>query len=319
MFTSRIVGHSPAVQELRQEAARAARTEMPVLIQGETGVGKELVARDIHLRSDRAAGPLITVDCAAIVESLFEAEMFGIESGVATGVRERTGKVAKAHHGTLFLDEVAELPPRGQAKLLRVLEESAVVRVGSSRAERVDMRVLAATNRDLRSLVAQGAFREDLFYRLCGLEIRVPPLRVRKGDVVTLASHFAAVIEGKSVTITRSAAVALEAYRWPGNVRELRRTVECALSWEPTQHIEARHLPVHVRGQYEDVIAASLTRGDTLREWATAYVALTVDRCQSKREACRVLGISYHTLCAYTARYGSIKSAGPSCADPEPV
>lgn len=303
MFRSMILGDSPPIQLLRLDIMRVASSDGPVVIQGETGVGKELVAHDVHSRSERRQGPFIAVDCASIVESLFETELFGIEDGAATGVRARTGKVAKAHSGTLFLDEVAELSAAGQAKLLRVLQEFAVVRVGSVHAQHVDVRIIAATNRSLRSLVEKGAFREDLFYRLNGLEINVPPLRARRQDIVPLTAHFATQIRKSPISVCREAGVALERYRWPGNVRELRRAVECALTFRPDEQIKLPHLPSYVRGPFEEVLAPALGRGDTLRDWSASYVALTLNKCGgNKRRACQVLGISYHTLRAHLER-----------------
>jgi transcriptional regulator with PAS, ATPase and Fis domain len=312
MFRSAILGDSTAVREMRAVIMRVAASDSPVLVQGETGVGKELVAVDIHQRSDRHQGPFVAVDCPAIVESLFEAELFGIESGVATGVRSRKGKLASAHGGTLFLDEIADLSAAGQGKLLRVLQESAVCRVGSLKADRVNIRIVAASNRSLRELVSKGLFREDLYFRLSGLEVDVPPLRERRADIVPLVRHFASEIQAKPVDVSAAATTALERYPWPGNVRELRRTVECALAFGAGGRIETPHLPPRVRRPLDEILVPSLCRGDTLREWAASYVALTLDRCGgNKRNACKTLGISYHTLQAHLAR----SAARDSCSD----
>jgi len=305
-----ILGDSSVMRELRQDIMRVADGDGPVVIQGETGVGKELVALDIHARSDRRQGPFVPVNCAAIVETLFETEIFGIEEGVATGVRARAGKLAKAHGGTLFLDEVADLSLAGQAKLLRVLQDFAVVRVGGVQAQRVDVRVIVASNRPLRSLVERGAFREDLYYRLNGLEILVPPLRARRDDIVPLANHFANEIRNSQTSVCREAGLALETYGWPGNVRELRRTVERALTFGSGTMIEVPDLPPYVRGAFDQVLAPALKRGDTLREWAASYAALTLNKCGgNKSHACRVLGISYHTLRTHLERANSKEGA----------
>ncbi|HEX5132470.1 MAG TPA: sigma 54-interacting transcriptional regulator [Candidatus Krumholzibacteria bacterium] len=229
-----IVGNSPALRASLQAVAQVAHTEATVLLLGETGTGKELFARAIHKRSRRHGGPLIKVNCAAIPATLIESEFFGHEKGAFTGATQRReGRFALADGGTIFLDEIGELPLELQGKLLRVLQEGEFEPVGGSRTQRVDVRVLAATNRDLESAVREGTFREDLYYRLSVFPLRLPPLRERDDDVVVLAesmiSRLARAMGRPQERLTPAAADALRAYKWPGNVRELRNVIERAL------------------------------------------------------------------------------------------
>ena len=221
-----LVGDSRPMRELAEKLARVAATELPVLIHGETGTGKELVARSLHHESARAAGPLITENCGALSESVLASELFGHEKGAFTGaVAQKRGLFELAHGGTLLLDEVGELTPRMQANLLRVLQDGSLRRVGGERAIRVDVRVLAATHRDLAAMVREGSFREDLYYRLRGATVTVPPLRRRLDDLELLIEHFMREAGGLELAITRAAWRALRRYSWPGNVRELRAEV----------------------------------------------------------------------------------------------
>ena len=182
-----MIGSSPVMEALREQVARVASTDFTVLIEGESGTGKELVARQIHEMSRRRQGPFVAVNCAAVVETLIEAELFGIEERTATGVRGRRGKFEHADGGTLFLDEVSDLSPAAQAKLLRVVQDVAVERVGSTGTKRVNTRIVVATNRPLATMVQQGQFRSDLYFRLGGVEVHLPPLRARRDDVLELA------------------------------------------------------------------------------------------------------------------------------------
>ena len=226
-----LLGESPAFQRVLQDIAQVARTDATVLITGETGTGKELVARAIHAASTRRERPMVTVNCAAIPATLIESELFGHEAGAFTGAtKKREGRFALADKGTIFLDEIGELPLELQAKLLRVLQEGEFDPVGSSRTRKVDVRVLAATNRDLPKLVSEGKFREDLFYRLNVFPLRLPPLRERGDDMVCLAlvftQRFAAKL-GRSITPLNAEDIGrLKSYGWPGNVRELQNVVE---------------------------------------------------------------------------------------------
>jgi transcriptional regulator with PAS, ATPase and Fis domain len=291
-----------------------AATHFTVLIEGESGVGKELVARQLHDRSPRRHGPFVAVNCAAIVDTLVEAELFGIEDRTATGVRGRAGKFEHASGGTLFLDEISDLSLGTQAKLLRAIQDLAIERVGGHGAHRVDVRIVAATNRSLLGLVERRMFRPDLFYRLSGVEIQVPPLRDRRADVVALARHFLDRHRTlRPLTLSLGAAEALTAYDWPGNVRELERLMERAVALAETDVIELDDLPPNVRGAYAEHLVPSLRRNDTMRSWGARYARLMLERCRgNKREACRVLDISYHTLASYL-RYtadGSTQTPG---------
>jgi DNA-binding NtrC family response regulator len=229
-----IVGRSRAMQEVIQRLERVAETKSTVLITGETGTGKELVARAIHDRSAQRGMPLIKVNCAAIPETLLESELFGHMRGAFTGATaNKKGKFALAHGGSILLDEIAMLGQPMQAKLLRVIQEREFEALGSERAQKIDVRVIAATNRDLQQMVAQGRFQEDLFYRLNVIPLRIPPLRERREDIAVLSEHFVrkhAQRTGRAVEgLHETAAALLEGYDWPGNVRELENTIERAV------------------------------------------------------------------------------------------
>jgi transcriptional regulator with PAS, ATPase and Fis domain len=228
-------------------AERAAASDAKVLLTGESGVGKDIIAHVIHAQSERASGPFIAVNCAGLTESLLESELFGHEKGSFTGAyRERRGTLEMAHRGTLFLDEVGEMSLRMQALLLRFLESGELQRVGASeRPERADVRVIAATNRSLPERVSAGEFREDLLYRLRVIHIHVPPLRDRRDDIRPLVGHFAAA-RRPPVEFSSEALDLLERYRWPGNVRELQNVVEQAVWQATTSTVDAAHLPACV-------------------------------------------------------------------------
>jgi transcriptional regulator with PAS, ATPase and Fis domain len=296
-----LIGSTAVMQTLRQRIERVALTDFTALIEGESGTGKELVARQIHELSRRRRGPFVAINCAAVVESLLEAELFGIEERTATGVRGRRGKFEHADGGTLFLDEVSDLAMSAQAKLLRAIQDLAVERVGGYGPRRVNTRIVAATNRPLGDLVARGLFRADLFYRLSGVEVHVPPLRQRREDIRELAQYFLARLRTtRDLSLTDAALDALILYDWPGNVRELERLMERAVALVESDRIELQDLPAAVRGDYAEVIAPSIASGDSMRAWGSRYVMLVFERCgRNKRRACRTLDISYHTLDAY--------------------
>jgi DNA-binding NtrC family response regulator len=296
-----LIGSTQVMHHLRSGIERVAATDFTVLLEGESGVGKELVARQIHELSRRRSGPFVAINCAALVETLLEAELFGIEDRTATGVRGRRGKFEIAEGGTLFLDEVSDLSLSAQAKLLRAIQDLAVERVGGHSSHRLDIRIVAATNRSLASLVEQRLFRPDLFYRLSGVDIRVPSLRERRPDILELSLYFLERHRAtKPLRLSTGACDALMAYNWPGNVRELERLIERAVAMVDADVIHLDDLPPAVRGDYGIALAPSLLRNDTLRAWASRYARLVLDRCSSnKREACRVLDISYHTLQSY--------------------
>jgi DNA-binding NtrC family response regulator len=238
------------MQEVFKRIGAVALSEVPVLVTGESGTGKEMVARAIHRASRRAAGPFEPVDCASLPETLFESELFGHERGAFTGaVARRIGRLERAEGGTLFLDEVAEIPPASQAKLLRFLETRTFERLGGSGPGTVDARVVAATHRDLAERIRQGLFREDLFYRLDVVTIRIPPLRERPEDVPLLVAHFLAQERGGPTGgISREALDRLMACTWPGNVRELRNAVEHARVLARGAPILPENLPPSVGG-----------------------------------------------------------------------
>jgi transcriptional regulator with PAS, ATPase and Fis domain len=307
-----LIGCSETMRLLRERVERVANTNFTVLIEGESGVGKELVARQIHELSVRRQGPFVAINCAALVETLLEAELFGIEERTATGVRGRRGKFEHADGGTLFLDEISDLSPAAQAKLLRVIQDLTVERVGGAGPKQINTRIVAATNRPLAGLVDKGLFRTDLFYRLSGVEIRVPPLRIRKSDILELAQYFLSRHEGRGRwTMTPAAIDALIAYDWPGNVRELERMMEGAIATAESRQIRVDDLPVSVRGGYGEHLVPASQLGDTMRAWGSRYARLVLEKNGgNKRQACRALDISYHTLNAYL-RYRPVTSAVP--------
>ncbi len=248
-----IVGNSPALRKVLESVTRAAPTNATVMLLGESGVGKELVARTIHRNSPRAGQRFVQVNCAAIPEELIESELFGHEKGSFTGATEKQiGKFEQADRGTIFLDEVGDMSPKTQAKVLRVLQEQEVERLGSARTIKVDVRVIAATNKDLEEAIQRGEFREDLFFRLNVIPIVVPPLRERREDIPQLVQHFARLTSDEhNLKPKRFEAPAMEAmqrHRWRGNIRELRNTVERVLIMSPAEVVRVDDLPAEIRG-----------------------------------------------------------------------
>ncbi len=237
-----IIGNDPAVRQLAELIERVAPSSAAVAIFGESGTGKELVARAVHQRSTRAEGPFVPVNCAAISKELIESELFGHEKGAFTGATSaRSGAFEEAHGGTLFLDEIGELPLDLQAKLLRALESGEIKRVGASKPQHVDVRIVAATNRDLLGAAKTGAFREDLYYRLCVIPLHLPPLRNRISDLPLLADHFVRAFspKGQALRLTPAAQAKLQSHAWPGNVRELRNVIHRALLLRKGTNIDA--------------------------------------------------------------------------------
>jgi len=270
-----IVGESPAVRELRRQIAVAAPTTGRVLIYGENGVGKELVARAIHALSARREGPFVEVNCAAIPEELIESELFGHEKGAFTGaLARRKGKFELANGGTFFLDEIGDMSLKTQSKVLRVLEEQAFERVGGKETLKVDVRVIAASNQDIQELIKQGRFRDDLFYRLNVIPIEVPPLRERKEDILLLVQHFIAVFSAENgkrpKTVSADALPYFLAYDWPGNVRELRNMVERLVIMTPHDVIGPEDLPPPLRPK-EAARPEETSKAKTLREAREAF------------------------------------------------
>ena len=313
-----IIGQSPPMRELLETISYVAPTEATVLITGESGTGKELVATALHRNSRRASGPLIKVNCAALVESLLESELFGHEKGAFTGAdRRREGKFVQADHGTLFLDEISETSPAMQAKLLRVLQEHEIQRVGGSETIRVDARVIAASNRVLEEEVAAGRFREDLFYRLNVVTLPVPPLRQRRPDIPLLVEHFLAKYAAKNrrpvAGVTPRAMELLSSYPWPGNVRELENAVERGVILMRGDYLDERSLPLTI-GQWAaqhrpagpelaDIDPAALP--GSLEEAERLVIARTLAETNgNKSEAARRLNITRKTLLSKINKYG---------------
>jgi DNA-binding NtrC family response regulator len=296
------VGRSAVMTTLRDRLTRVAQTDFTVLIEGESGAGKEVAAREIHELSPRRRGPFVAVNCAAIVETLVETELFGIEERTATGVKGRRGKFELADCGTLFLDEVGDLSLLAQAKLLRVLQDLCVEKVGGQGSVRINTRVVAATNRPLAQMVREQRFREDLYYRLSGVEIHVPPLRLRRDDVPLLLRHVLAR-HGRpgSLRVSLAAMEALVAYDWPGNVRQLERVMERLVALTPGPEISLSDLPPEISGDYHALTLDLAPANDySIRTWSRKYARLVLERCHgNRREACERLDISYHTLKTY--------------------
>ncbi len=282
---SNIIGNSHEMQRVYDQIAQVSKSNATVLILGETGTGKELVAHAIHYNSDRASQPFVKAHCAALPENLIESELFGHVKGAFTGaVSDRKGRFELAHGGTLFLDEVGDIPPAIQIKLLRVLQEREFERVGDTRTIKINVRLLGATNRNLQDMVAQGKFREDLYYRLNVFPIYVPPLRVRKADIVLLADHFLekyAKEQGKRVRRLSSAVIdMLMSYHWPGNVRELENCLERAVLVAEGDVIHPYHLPPTL--QTAETSGTSAT--GSLKERVDAFERdLIVDALKSTR------------------------------------
>jgi Nif-specific regulatory protein len=305
-----IVGESELIHRACRLTTKAAASEATVLIRGESGTGKELFARAIHVNSPRAEGPFVKVDCAALPESLIENELFGHERGAFTGADHKAiGKFDAAKGGTVFLDEIGELPPAVQGKLLRVLQDREYDRVGGTETIEADVRVVAATNRDLERMVAEGRFRGDLYYRIKVVQVELPPLRARgRADIRRLALHFAQTAarrHGRPIpSITEAAFDRLALYAWPGNVRELENCMESAVVIMERDQLRADDLPLPERS----IEAATSTPDDrvrTLEEVEREHVLKVLERCEGNRsEAAQQLGIGRNTLTRKLKTYG---------------
>ena len=301
-----IIGRSSKMRQIYELIRRVADTNATVLITGESGTGKELMARAIHKQSQRHTRPFVSVNCAAISEHLIESELFGHERGAFTGAIEKhLGKFELAHTGVLFLDEVSTLRSDLQAKLLRVLQEREFERVGGSKTIRVDVRIVAATNQDLKQMIASHTFREDLFYRFNVVPIHVPPLRERQEDIPLLVEHFLAKYNRsfqRQVEGFTSAAVAvLGQYHWPGNVRELENVIERLVAISPHSILEVEDLPLDLVMVRQQAVGDIFTRGASLRhakaEFERHYILRTLEKTRwNQTEAARLLGIHRNTL-----------------------
>ncbi len=300
-----IIGESDAMKQVFDVVRQAAPTQASILIQGASGTGKELVAQAIHRLSTRSKGPFIAVHCAALSPSLLESELFGHEKGAFTGAQvQRKGRFEMADGGTLFLDEISEIDPSTQVKLLRVLEERTFERVGGQLQLEVDIRVITATNRDLRQYVAEGKFREDLFFRLNVVDIMLPSLKERDGDVPLLVTRFVkefAEKNGKKIEgITQDAVVALQSYDWPGNVRELRNTIEKMIVLARGERLTLRDVPPNIRESavgFAPMGRSAMLAGGSLADTEEIKIMAVLDKNRgNKTKAAQELGISRRTL-----------------------
>ncbi len=297
-----IIGSHPSMQGLLKKVAQVAQTRANVLILGESGTGKELIAASLHQNSKRHGARFIKLNCAALSESVLESELFGHEKGAFTGaLNRREGRFEQANGGTLFLDEISEVPPAVQIKLLRFLQEREFERVGGNETLKVDVRIVAATNKDLMHLVNEGRFREDLYYRLNVVRIAVPPLRARPSDVLRLADHFlrraAAENEVEVLGFTERAKTLLIDYPWPGNVRELQNTVEQAVVLSETGWVDADDLPIATEPPAVSASLKLIVPGATLAEIERYAITETLKAVGgSTTRAAEILGISRRTV-----------------------
>ena len=299
----RIIGNSPGIRTVYRVIEQSAPTNASVLISGDSGTGKELIAQTIHELSPRASFPFVAINCAAIPETLLESEIFGHEKGAFTGATDRrTGVFELAHRGTLFLDEIAEMMPATQVKLLRVLQERVFRRLGGRQEISVDVRVIAATNVNPQEAVNSGKLREDLFYRLNVFAIDLPPLRERREDIPLLVQMFLTEFNRSNAKgirgVDQEAMYILERYPWPGNIRELRNVIERATILAESEFIEPRHLPPTLvsRGE-ESLPTLTIAPGTTVDEAERRLILLTLDHTRNnKTRAAEILGISLKTL-----------------------
>ncbi len=305
-----LVGQAPAFRRVLELARRVAPADVTVLVRGESGTGKERLARLLHALSPRHVGPFVPLNCAAVPETLLEAELFGIERGVATGVSARPGKFELAGSGTLFLDEIGDLTPALQAKLLRVVQEREIERVGGRQRITVDVRLVTATNRDLEAMLADGEFREDLYYRLRVVELTLPPLRERREDIPLLAQHFVR-LHGRRMgrarlALSRPALELLLRHDFPGNVRELENLIEAAAALASGDRVEAEDLRLAMGAGR----AGTATPSGTLDEIVRAHVLRAVERSDGNRmAAARALGIDRTTLYRMLMRWNATSDA----------
>ena len=304
-----LLGRTPAMTGVYKQIAHAAAADAPVLIIGESGTGKELVARAIHQHGNRAGRPFVPINCGALTETLLESELFGHVKGSFTGaIADNKGVFQTAHTGTVFLDEVGEMSPALQVKLLRVLQEGEVRSVGSSRPTKVDVRIVGATNVDVEKAVAEGRFRQDLYYRLGVVVINLPPLRERREDIPLLVERFvsaAAAKTGKHVEVSPAALDALSAYHWPGNVRELENAIERLVVFSRTPLIDIRDLPPTLTPRAPALEKRLFDDLPTLEEIERRYLMHVLEQVAGNRtRAAEVMGIDRRTLYRMAERFG---------------
>ncbi|MGZ6125243.1 MAG: sigma-54 interaction domain-containing protein, partial [Myxococcales bacterium] len=307
---SNIVGTSGPMRQVYEQIAQVAKTNTTVLVRGESGTGKELIAHAIHYNSERAAKPFVKVSCAALPETLLEAELFGYERGAFTGAQQRKqGRFELAEGGTLFLDEIGELNLGSQVKLLRVLQEREFERLGGTETVRVDVRLVVATNRDLETSMAEKQFREDLYYRLNVFSIFVPPLRDRKPDIMLLADHFLAKYSRQHKRqirrISTPAIDMLVSYHWPGNVRELENTLERAVVTCDGQVIHGHHLPPTLQTAEASGTMVQTSLADAVEQYEKDMIVDALKSARGNRaKAARLLGTTERIMGYKVRKYG---------------
>ena len=309
---SQIIGKTPVIQQVFQTIQKIAPTDSTVLITGETGVGKELIAREIHLGSQRRDHPFVKVNCAAIPETLLESELFGYEKGAFTGaVTNKPGRFEIAHQGTILLDEMGEIPLHLQAKLLGVIQDKSFDRVGGVKTIKVDIRIIAATNQDLQSAVQSGKFRSDLFYRLNVVPIHIPPLRERKDDLIPLVGYFLKIFTAKYCkkinNVSPEVMATFSNYDWPGNIRELENVLERMVLMSETDTLTLDQLPAEIRGVISTVEASTLKeKVDIISQMTEKQMIIDVLKKtnQNRTKAAKLLGISRRTLQNKIKEYG---------------
>jgi DNA-binding NtrC family response regulator len=307
-----MIGKTPALLQVLQAINKIAPTDSTVLITGDTGVGKELVAKEIHQKSHRRSRPFIKVNCAAIPENLLESEFFGYEKGAFTGaVTNKPGRFEIAHKGTIFLDEIGEMPIHLQAKLLGVIQDKSFDRVGGVKTIKVDTRIIAATNQDLQTAIRAGKFRSDLFYRLNVVPIHIPPLRERKDDLIPLVGYFLKIFTGKYLKIINNVSPEVIAtfsnYDWPGNIRELENVLERMVLMSETDTLTLDQLPAEIRGTVTTVEVPTLKEKiDTISQVTEKQMIIEAlnKMNQNRTRAARLLGISRRTLQNKIKEYG---------------
>jgi Nif-specific regulatory protein len=325
-----LLGLSPQIDALRSMIERVSDADVTVLITGESGTGKDLVARSIHFASPRARGPFVALNCAALPETLVETELFGVEKGVATGVERRIGKFESAHGGTLFLDEIGDLSPMAQAKILRVLQERTVERIGSRSPVPIDVRIVAATNKDVESAIEKGQFREDLYYRLNVVRLRTPALREIRQDIPLLASYFlseaAREMKRPDLELSAQALEAVMAYPWPGNVRQLQNEMRRATVCARGPMIEISDLSDALQARAQETVAAPPAAARAAAKSLQEDVEeLEKQRIREVLAACgfnqvrtaRQLGLSRQGLINKLKRYNIAAPGGAEPADEE--